>query len=55
MKFGEFFGKYTLCGLIYSAISIVMAIIAFFGLAAYGKHLENESDTSEPEALSDEE
>ena len=55
MKFGEFFGKYSLCALIYSAIYTVLAIFAFCGLAAYGKHLENKADKSEPEALSDEE
>lgn len=48
MKFGEFFKKYTLCSLIYTAISIVLSILTFFGVGLYvsmKKETDKEKET----------
>lgn len=37
MKFSTFFGKYTLCGLIYAAISMMVGIASFGVLHHIGK------------------
>lgn len=51
MKFGEFFKKYTLCGLIYSAISLLMGFGIFAALYAIGKKEQNELDKGIQEDL----
>lgn len=44
MKFSTFFGKYTICTLIYSAISFLIGIAGFGVLYHIGKKAEEKDD-----------
>lgn len=48
MKFSTFFGKYTLCGLIYTAISMLLGIACFGVLYHIGKKAEEKDDKVNP-------
>lgn len=48
MKFSTFFGKYTLCSLIYTALSMVVGIAGFGVLYHIGKKAEEKDDEVNP-------
>lgn len=48
MKFSTFFGKYTICTLIYSVFSMVIGIAGFGVLYHIGKKMEKEDDEKNP-------
>lgn len=48
MKFSTFFGKYTICSLIYTAISMVIGIAGFGILYHIGKKAEEKDDEVNP-------
>ena len=48
MKFSTFFGKYTICTLIYSLISMLLGIAGFGVLYHIGKKAEKESLAEDP-------
>lgn len=48
MKFSTFFGKYTICSLIYTAISMVIGIAGFGVLCHIGKKAEEKDDEVNP-------
>ena len=48
MKFSTFFGKYTICSLIYTAISMLLGIAGFGVLYHIGKKAEEEDDEVNP-------
>lgn len=48
MKFSTFFGKYTICSLIYSLISMLIGIAGFGVLYHIGKKREEEDDEENP-------
>lgn len=53
MKFSTFFGKYTLCSLIYTAISMMVGIAGFGVLYHIGKKAEEKDDKENPITASD--
>lgn len=53
MKFSTFFGKYTLCTLIYSLISMLLGIAGFGVLYHIGKKAEEKDDEVNPITASD--
>lgn len=48
MKFSTFFGKYTICSLIYTAISMVIGIAGFGVLYHIGKKAGEKDDEVNP-------
>lgn len=48
MKFSTFFGKYTICALIYTAISMLLGIAGFGVLYHIGKKAEEKDDEENP-------
>lgn len=48
MKFSTFFGKYTICSLIYTAISILLGIAGFGVLYHIGKKVEEKDEKENP-------
>ena len=48
MKFSTFFGKYTICTLIYSLISMLLGIAGFGVLYHIGKKAEEKDDEVNP-------
>lgn len=48
MKFSTFFGKYTICTLIYSAISMLLGIAGIGVLYHIGKKAEEKDDEENP-------
>lgn len=48
MKFSTFFGKYTICALIYSLISMLLGIAGFGVLYHLGKKAEEKDDEENP-------
>lgn len=44
MKFSTFFGKYTICTLIYSVISVLVGIAGFGALYLIGKKAQEKDD-----------
>jgi uncharacterized protein YneF (UPF0154 family) len=48
MKFSTFFGKYTICSLIYTLVSMVLGIAGFGVLYHIGKKAEKESLEDDP-------
>lgn len=48
MKFSTFFGKYTICTLIYSAFSFLIGIAGFGVLYHIGKKAEEKDDEENP-------
>ena len=48
MKFSTFFGKYTICSLIYTAISMLLGIAGFGVLYHIGKKAEEKDDEENP-------
>ena len=48
MKFSTFFGKYTICALIYSLISMLLGIAGFGVLCHIGKKAEEKDDKENP-------
>jgi hypothetical protein len=48
MKFSTFFGKYTICSLIYTAISMLLGIAGFGVLYHIGKKAEEKDDEVNP-------
>lgn len=48
MKFSTFFGKYTLCALIYTAFSMLLGIASFGVLYHIGKKAEEKDDEENP-------
>lgn len=48
MKFSTFFGKYTICTLIYTAISMLLGIAGFGVLYHIGKKAEEKDDEENP-------
>lgn len=48
MKFSTFFGKYTICSLIYTAFSILLGIASFGVLYHIGKKVEEKDDEENP-------
>lgn len=53
MKFSTFFGKYTICALIYSLISMLIGIAGFGVLYHIGKKAEEKDDEVNPITASD--
>jgi hypothetical protein len=53
MKFSTFFGKYTICTLIYSLISMLLGIAGFGVLYHIGKKAEEKDDEVNPITASD--
>lgn len=53
MKFSTFFGKYTLCTLIYSVFSMLLGIAGFGVLYHIGKKAEEKDDEENPITASD--
>ena len=53
MKFSTFFGKYTICTLIYSLISLLQGIAGFGVLYHIGKKAEEKDDEVNPITASD--
>jgi hypothetical protein len=53
MKFSTFFGKYTICTLIYSLISMLLGIAGFGVLYHIGKKAEEKDDKENPITASD--
>lgn len=48
MKFSTFFGKYTICALIYSAFSMLLGIAGFGVLYHIGKKMEDKDYEENP-------
>nr|DAW92217.1 MAG TPA: tumor necrosis factor receptor superfamily member 19 [Bacteriophage sp.] len=48
MKFSTFFGKYTICALIYSVFSMLLGIAGFGVLCHLGKKAEEKDDEENP-------
>ena len=48
MKFSTFFGKYTICTLIYTAFSIVLGIAGFGVFYHIGKKAQEKDDEENP-------
>lgn len=48
MKFSTFFGKYTICTLIYSLISMLLGIAGFGVLYHIGKKAEEKDEKKNP-------
>ena len=48
MKFSTFFGKYTICSLIYSLVSILLGIAGFGVLYHIGKKAQEKDDEENP-------
>jgi hypothetical protein len=48
MKFSTFFGKYTICSLIYTAISMLLGIASFGVLYYIGKKAQEKDDEENP-------
>ena len=48
MKFSTFFGKYTLCSLIYTAISMMVGIAGFGVLYHIGKKAQEKDEKENP-------
>lgn len=48
MKFSTFFGKYTICALIYTAFSMLLGIAGFGVLYHIGKKAEEKDDEENP-------
>lgn len=48
MKFSTFFGKYTICTLIYSVFSMLLGIAGFGVLYHIGKKAEEKNDEENP-------
>lgn len=48
MKFSTFFGKYTICTLLYSLISMLIGIAGFGVLYHIGKKAEEKDDEENP-------
>lgn len=48
MKFSTFFGKYTICALIYSLISMLLGIAGFGVLYHIGKKAEEKDEKENP-------
>lgn len=48
MKFSTFFGKYTICTLIYSVISFLIGLAGFGVFYHIGKKMEKENDEEKP-------
>lgn len=48
MKFSTFFGKYTICSLIHTAISMLLGIACFGVLYHIGKKAEEKDDKVNP-------
>lgn len=48
MKFSTFFGKYTICSLIYTAFSMLLGIAGFGVLYHIGKKAEEKDDEENP-------
>lgn len=48
MKFSTFFGKYTICTLIYSVISMLVGIAGFGALYLIGKKAQEKDDEENP-------
>lgn len=48
MKFSTFFGKYTICTLIYSLISMLIGIAGFGVLYHIGKKAQEKDDEENP-------
>lgn len=48
MKFSTFFGKYTICTLLYSLISMLIGIAGFGVLCHIGKKAEEKDDEENP-------
>ena len=53
MKFSTFFGKYTLCSLIYTAISMMVGIAGFGVLYHIGKKAQEKDDEENPITAND--
>lgn len=53
MKFSTFFGKYTICTLIYSLFSMLLGIAGFGVLYHIGKKAEEKDDEKNPITASD--
>ena len=53
MKFSTFFGKYTLCTLIYSVFSMLLGIAGFGVLYHIGKKAEEKDNEENPITASD--
>lgn len=53
MKFSTFFGKYTICSLIYTAFSMVVGIAGLGILYHIGKKAEEKDDEVNPITASD--
>lgn len=48
MKFSTFFGKYTICALIYSVFSMLLGIAGFGVLCHIGKKAEEKDNEENP-------
>jgi hypothetical protein len=48
MKFSTFFGKYTICSLIYAAFSMLLGIAGFGVLYHIGKNVEEKDEKENP-------
>lgn len=48
MKFSTFFGKYTICTLLYSLISMLLGIAGFGVLYHIGKKAQEKDDEENP-------
>ena len=53
MKFSTFFGKYTICTLIYSLISMLLGIAGFGVLYHIGKKAQEKDEKENPIAADD--
>lgn len=53
MKFSTFFGKYTICTLIYSVVSMLVGIAGFGILYHIGKKAEEEDEEADPIIVDD--
>lgn len=53
MKFSTFFGKYTICTLIYSVISVLVGIAGFGALYLIGKKAQEKDDEENPITATD--
>lgn len=53
MKFSTFFGKYTICTLIYSVISVLVGIAGFGTLYLIGKKAQEKDDEENPITATD--
>ena len=53
MKFSTFFGKYTICTLLYNLILMLLGIAGFGVLYHIGKKMEEKDDEENPITASD--